>query len=266
MNSLSRTLIFSSVTFVLGWAIGRVWQPTPIAPAIFAAAIPRSKPQTDLAEAPVKPVPVTNAIPLSQAVTSDRLRALSAALVWLRSNGFEYLEVPVFGYKGGIAPAFVGLFGLSSSEQKTLEAAFGEARRRSIEMQIKAAKVTEDPATDMLIVDIPTQPELGGQIYDDLLNTLRNVLGPDRYAYFNDFSGKPFERGLDSFGASKTKFEITREVSPDGKIGYSYKKYFNDPTGGNGWSGGRLDLDGLTQFFPEIAPLIPPGFKTKPAR
>jgi len=269
MSPLSRILVCSGLAFALGLAIGRSRLHPSVPPAIQTETAPQSKPPIQIVDDAPKNTPVTKPVPLSEAATNDRLRALSSAATWFRGNGFGYMDVQVFDYnKGGISPAFASLFGLSSSEQKTLDAAINEARRRSIEMRTQAAKVTEDPNSDLLIIDIPTQPELGGKIYDKLLGTFRNVLGPDRYAYFNDFSGRPFERGLDFFGASKTKFEITKTVSPDGKLYYAYKKYYNEPTtaAGGGSTSGTVDLNNLAMSFPELVPLLPPRFRAKPAR
>jgi hypothetical protein len=261
-----RTIAFSVITFAVGLLIGRNWQKPSTSPTVQNEQSPRPMSQVQVSETAPKQLPVVNSTSLSDLPTIERLQKLSQALSWFKNNGGYYTDVHVFDDRG-INSTFVRLFGLSSSEQKTLEEAVKDARRRSDEMRMRAAKATEDPKGDVLTIDIPAQPELGGQIYDVLLSSFRNVLGPDRFGYFSSFSGEPFERGLDSYGALKTKFEITRSVASNGALYYSYKKYYSGPGVGNeGWHGGTLDPDRFAQFFPEIAPLIPPAFRTKPAR
>jgi len=194
------------------------------------------------------------------------LQKLSQALSWFKNNGGYYSDVPVFDERG-INSTFARLFDLSSSEQKTLEDAIKDARRRSIEMRTRAAKISETSKGDVLVVEIPTQPEIGGQIYDTLLSSFQSVLGTDRFRFFNFYAGEPFERALDSYGAQRNKFEITRVITPNGTLYFSYKKYYGGPGSElNNWHGGNLDPDGFAQFFPEVSPLIPPSFKTKPVR
>ncbi|MFT3867924.1 MAG: hypothetical protein QM715_05440 [Nibricoccus sp.] len=261
-----RTIAFSIITFAIGVFIGRIWQkPTPTS-VIQTEQLPKPMSQVQVPETTSKQSPAINSSSFSDLPTIERLQKLSQALSWLKNNGGYYADIPVFGDRG-INPTFIQLFGLSNSEQKILEEAIEGARRHSIEMRTRAAKITEASKGDVLVVEIPTQPEIGGQIYDTLLGSFRSVLGTDRFRYFNFFAGEPFERALDSYGALRNKFEITRMISSNGTVYFSYKKYHGGPGAElNNWHGGTLDPDGFAQFFPEIAPLIPPAFKIKPVR
>lgn len=251
------TIAFSLITFAVGLLIGRHWPKPSLVSTIHPAPV-------SIAETPAHPLnnPTAPASPLSEASPIDRLTTLA----WFKANGFPNIEINIADLKG-LTPEFIRFFNLSSAEQQAILTALENAKRQSLQIASQAAQLTGRPTADDLVIEVPALPESGGKIYDDLLHSLRDVLGPDRYSYFDLFSGKEVERKNDSYGTKRKKYEIHREQGASNHVSYSLKisvwELGTDGTMTIQTSG--TDSAWLANTYPEIAEQIPSDFKTKPS-
>ena len=190
------------------------------------------------------------------------------ALRWFKRNGQTFFTVGVFSnpQNGELATGFVSAYGLTPEDGRRLRDALVAARARLDRGRYDAAKVEVRPDNLGAVIHVPALPELGGAAYDEVLTTLRTVLGPDRWAYFEEFSADTFEHGFLRFGAMENRLEIEVKQRPDGAEFFEVKDHFFG-TDLNGWTGSTLDPGSFHEFFPFAAKLLPQSFlRTQPTQ
>ena len=171
----------------------------------------------------------------------------------LANVDIRFFESSVMG-DGKLSQQFIALFGLSPEEAAQLS---GLIRTTKAEL-LKAAKSQAHasyPAPGEIVVEFPPV-EAGPDIYDKVMDGFRAVLGEDRFQdmmlYNGNIVGGQFENLFHQFGGEKRTITFKKE---DNGI-YDIKAYETMP-GISGWSGSRLPLDGIKQFFPECVDFIP---------
>jgi hypothetical protein len=185
------------------------------------------------------------------------------ALVWLKRNGLDHLQLPVFG-ADGLAPQFIEIFGLSPSETATLNEGIRHARSAILAAARAAATVSVGADKGSVTVNVPSVPGKGGQVYDDLLAQFRNVLGPDRFEQFDAIAGTSFESALDSFGAEASRYELTMRLDQHGRSVFDIKRSFTMPNS-SGWTSSTVYPEDLANAFPVLSGLVPPEVRPPPA-
>lgn len=161
-----------------------------------------------------------------------------------------------------ISPTFLLMFDLTKDEVDRLESAASNASERYQEMQSRVAAGEMNADGSKLIVNVPPTPEAGGILYDDLLATFADVLGPDRFELFNVLSRQSFDQRYDRFGLNTVTYEL--DLTPIGgytgqrdiyKLVHSYVAP-DGQTKGHGTS--QSNLKGLLQSHPLLTRFIPP--------
>ncbi|MFT3829272.1 MAG: hypothetical protein QM691_06135 [Opitutaceae bacterium] len=181
------------------------------------------------------------------------------ALRWLKNNGRTYCSIPVFSNcdEGTIDPSFARAYGISEPDVTRLTEALTSARERLRAAQAAEIKATVSPDNKTASVDLPALPELGGAAREEVLALMQDVLGPDRWPYFQELSAEAFGGGLGQFGTEDTRIEIERAaVRPFLKV-----KTYHVGGGSSGWSESVLEWDDLKRMAPVVAASLPETFR-----
>ena len=134
------------------------------------------------------------------------------------------------------------LLGVTPAELEQLDVATKNTKKSLDDLAIHAAsrRVSDDGKT--LIVTVPSLSAESGALYTNLISTVKQVLGPERYQLFDDLSGEIFDRSFDQFGLNPLTYELTlKPVSTAGGVAtYSFKRSYVDAanSGNFGWSSG----------------------------
>ena len=224
--------------------------------------------------AAIEPVPVApaerSAIPPGENVRTAEAETLHrlAVLTWFK--GLDHrsrvlLRIAPIDPNSELSRGFVGAFGLSASEAAALQAAVRRANGRVNSLLAAAAKVRVEADNSRAWVELPAMPTEGGQIYDELLQTFKTTLGPERLPYFEEFAAESFESAFRTFGAKQSTYEVVRSRDGGGRTVFSVKESFTLPNH-HGTNTSTADSEGLPKWFPVLAQVLPPSFTQEPAR
>lgn len=154
---------------------------------------------------------------------------------------------------------FVRTFALTPEEVATLQVHMTRAQTKINALTV--ANATADRGEDgNLVITIKPTPD-GASVYNSLLDTYRQTLGPERYRYFSQLAGDQFEQGLGYFGAQERTIVIKR--NPAGSPGFTFKednKAISRSDGGWGKSGPVANRQNLVEQYRMFAHLIPADF------
>jgi len=115
---------------------------------------------------------------------------------------------------GTLNPAIASVFDLTPDEHATLSQAIGAAREKLETLERANATVTRQPDGNV-VIEIKPFPAAGGPVYDELMASISQALGPDRNEAFMTICADQVEKALGSFGATERKVTITSQ--PDSK-------------------------------------------------
>ena len=217
--------------------------------------------------APTPPVGPPVASPALAPIVPNPVLARLDTILWLKQNGV--LQSLAAFENDRLHPAFARIFGLSPAKSDQLNAAVKSARQRLDEIALKAAVPETNSDRGPVVINIPGSPVEGGAVYNDLLNTFKDVLGPELSPQFNLLAGESFERAFDRFGLNSVKYEISVQPIVSSKIGPTYliKRYYSDADGhSRGSSTSTMSADSAIRSFPVIARFLPPVAGTPPGR
>lgn len=189
--------------------------------------------------------------------TLTRLKVLAELNEPKVHQGFGY-HCPIIGMisEGPLNPEFIYMFGLSSEETAKIGTALTEARQAMIELQKASQTAVFDPQTRTLIVQTPAMPAQGGVAYDQANKVIREVLGPERTPYFDQFSAASLEGAFNSFGLEASKATITTVQLQSGRVYYKLLQEWN-----RGSSTSVLDIASIRTSHPALADQITKQFK-----
>lgn len=181
----------------------------------------------------------------------------------LKEAGTYLSILPFVGDR--INATFILMFDLTKDEVSQLEGALAVSTREYREMQSQAATGGLSADGQKLIVKVPPTPEVGGAIYNRLLNSFTTVLGSDRLVLFNAISRDTFDRSYDSFGLNTVTYEVDltpAEGSTEQRKIYNLVHSYVAPNGVNkGYGTSRTGLQELKAKFPMVLKFLPPEFK-----
>jgi hypothetical protein len=154
---------------------------------------------------------------------------------------------------------FVKAFALTPDEAATLRVHMTQAQAKI--NALAAANATAARGDDgALVITVKPTPD-GASVYNALLDTYRQTLGPERYPYFSQLAGEQFERGLGYFGAQEKRISIKR--NPTGSAAFTVKednKAVSSSDGGWGSSGPVANRQKLEEQYRPFAHLVPADF------
>ena len=159
----------------------------------------------------------------------------------------------------------VEVLDLTLVEKELLDSAFKQAKQHLDELREHAASRQVTADGKKLIVTVAPIPTEGSAVYSNLVTTLKQVLGPERYQLFNDVTGDSFDRSFESFGLNTVSYELSLEPisQPGSAPNYAFKQSFKaaDGSGSSGWSNGTMDRSSLEKSFPVLAHFFTPDIK-----
>jgi hypothetical protein len=228
---------------------GRVASPATLKPATTPPGF-RSEPARDLRE------------PLDPAKTQRLQTALRLSILAGEKKRGLQINVPVFSFGNeGIDPTFARVYDLNPGEIAVLNEAIKATKEKFTAAAIQNAKAQLSPDGSHLAVEVPPVVDQGGVIYDQLLQTVENVLGPDRFQSFNALSGDTFDSGFGSFGLWSSRYELAATEQKIGK-GVPIYRVLVTSKGPNGssTSDNSITLKSIPTLYPVLNHFIPPGF------
>lgn len=159
---------------------------------------------------------------------------------------------------GKLHPAVASVFDLTPEEQSSLSQAMDTARDKIEGLERINATVTRTP-DGRVVIDVKPYPGEGGAVYDELMKSVEQTLGPDRNAAFQTLGADQIEKALGAFGATERKLTVTSQ--PDSK----HSRYLaNDeriaPGSRSNSSTNYKTKDDLVNRVGTIAKLLPADF------
>lgn len=145
----------------------------------------------------------------------DRLRVLADA----QKSGLLSARVQITTPQGKLTPHFIELFALTPPEAETMQQALDKARARLSDLAVANA-TARTTADGKLVIDVKPF-DGGGAVYDETMDAVSGILGPDRSAAFLGLVGSQLGDALDQFGAEQRTVTLSRDVGKDGEPNYS---------------------------------------------
>jgi hypothetical protein len=182
-------------------------------------------------------------------------------MVDLEKRGLMRRGLGMIEVEGRIQQPWIEVFNLSPAETDAVNGALASARQRigKLELKYASAKV-ENPGRLVITV----QPFVDGAgVYDELLRSLAQVLGPERYPAFAALGLKEVEDHLNLLGMGTRTLTLTRTVNaPDPKRAYSLveQTYRPDGTRKLGTATGPSVQGVISFLLGPLETLVPPGF------
>jgi hypothetical protein len=158
-----------------------------------------------------------------------------------------------------LTPAFSELFAVTSAEQETLQRSLDTSREMLAELERANATVSPQPNGDV-VVTVKAFPESGGQLYDALLKTFAETLGPERYSAFLALGMEQVEKSLGRFGAPQRTITFSRTTAGDNSVHYSMRENLRLPKENGNYTSDFKNFDALAQQAGSIVKLLPAGF------
>ena len=155
------------------------------------------------------------------------------------------------------------LLGLTPTEFDHIDAAIQQTKQRLNDLALNAATAHVSADGKTLIVTVPPLPNEGDSLYANLLNTITQVLGPERFQLFNEITGDTFDSHFDRFGLNPVTYELT--LQPADVVGgtprYFYRRSYTDANGkSTGWSSATVSRSSLENSYPVLAHFFPSDF------
>jgi hypothetical protein len=145
------------------------------------------------------------------------------------------------------------VFGLQPGELENLQHAVDDARGRLAALTRENTSITRAPNGDVLVAIQPF-PNTGGAVYDAMLKTFADTLGPERYTAFLALGAEQTEKKLGRFGTAAQTITLAREAGDDGAPRYR----INNLTSNGPHDNSNYISDPLTaqRFAREIGPIL----------
>lgn len=221
-----------------------------------AAAVAQRRGEREAAAAQKSAVgrPLGNPAGAPSPASIESLRTLAD----LKNRNLANIDIAFVMPNGQLSPNFAGLFGLTNDERTTLQHSVDRARERMAAAEQANATVAREPGGDV-VIKIGSFAQEGGAVYDDLMKSFADTLGPDRNAVFQVLGGARVESSLGFFGAAERTVSFSVEGS-DAQKRYKVSIRRNRP-GESGTSTSSFDsLQKASDWAGTVSRLIPADF------
>jgi hypothetical protein len=204
------------------------------------------------------PAPPSNAnIPKTSAERLAELRLMAD----LQRRGLMRGALTVIEVEGKFQPSWAEIFALTPSEVDRLNRSIAVARQKIGDYEVANATVRTDDKGNIVIT---VQPFIeGAAIYDELVRTFSEVLGPDRYAAFAALGLKDLEDRLNLLGVGKRTLTLSHNrAAADPKRAYHLTDQIERPDGTRKLgSASDAQFDRVIGFLlGPLTKLVPPDF------
>jgi hypothetical protein len=235
------------ILFSAGVALGLHWRNTvaPVAPdTVREKSSPQHKEEPKPLQAAALAPFATGAAPSADLspVVKDRLSMLVDLNERLQQKyGTSMLML------GRLNEDFVRVFDLTAAQQQELKTAIQTARDELGRIEASLARI--DPRADGgFNVSVPPYPRDGGAVYDQFIDRMTYILGPERMTYARELHAIDFERGigeLHQFGLWRINIEVLPPAAGSSSWGTSM-----DSATGLVTQTGSMDLGMLKRTYP----------------
>ncbi len=263
-------LVVVAAALVVAGALGGYWAAQPavtakrIAESQTAAATVGNTANATVASAPSVSTPASGGV-AGNAVATRAARYASAldelrVLLDLHRRKLVTPELKLVDDSAAITAQFTELFALTPSEQTALQRSLDDTRARLAALARENTTVSRVPNGDVVIVVKPF-PETGGAVYDAMLKTFGEILGPDRQQAFVALGVEQSENLLGHFGVSHATMAISRETGASGEARYRLKSHSNvTPEDNANYISDWMTFERLTKELGPYAALLPADF------
>ncbi len=163
------------------------------------------------------------------------------------------------GEAGTLSRSFVDLFAVTPAEQENLQRAVDLAREQLSGLERANASV-RPTANGGAVVTIRSFAQTGGAVYDGLLKSFAETLGPDRQNAFLVLGAKEIEKALGWFGTAERTFTFSPTASNSGDTKFNVTEQHRLP----GESGSRgadfKTFEEMAAWAGTAAQLLPKDF------
>lgn len=144
---------------------------------------------------------------------ADGSLLLLSRLAEMRKRKLLSFHVQMFDFERGLTKEVRELLQISESEAAQIDAAVAAARGRIGEMEAERAVVTNETKTGRLVITVPSFPEQGGKVFDEVRRQVLGVLGAERGNLFEELGA--FEGTLWQFGARTREIEVSKQAGKE---------------------------------------------------
>jgi RNA polymerase sigma factor (sigma-70 family) len=168
-------------------------------------------------------------------------------------------EVDFINSDARFTPAFAELFALTPMEQEVLQRSVDTARDRLAELERANATVSRATNGDVLVA-VKAFPEAGGDVYDRMLQTFAETLGPERNNAFFTLGLEELEKTLGRFGTPQRTIKFSRTDATDGSVRYAMQEHLKLPKENGNYTSDFASFAELTRQAGAIVKLLPADF------
>ena len=273
------SILGGAVLFAVGWFVGRQGTPVPAVAPTPPLAKSTAVNAPEVSEAPLKVAP-TKAAQVETApvdFTSDDAVALVENLggfervkfgLWLARHGdmagrFDLFEPGRLGRSSYLLnPKLQETFELSNAGMNQLQQAIDHARAEVSRIEQTLAQTGWDEKHEKWVIDVPSYPAQGGEVFDELHEALGAVLGAEKLPSFLDLHSRSIDRQFDQLGTKERRFLVERSTA-GGKPTLTIKEEWKSDNGsGNNTS--QLQLQDAAAKLGDLTRLLPPEFGVEP--
>jgi RNA polymerase sigma factor (sigma-70 family) len=182
-------------------------------------------------------------------------------LAELQKRGLVRPNMAFVNPDGKLNSAFVELFALNPDEQSALQQNVDGARERLFELERANSAVSRNDKGDLVISVSPFAAE-GGVVYDALMKSFADTLGPERNAAYVALGSSQVERALGQFGAAQrtVTFSVNPATAGGAKGNISVKMDYKSSDGSGNSSSNFPNLEEAQKFAGTVGRLVPPDF------
>jgi hypothetical protein len=194
----------------------------------------------------------------SELTVIDSLRVLAD----LQQRKLVRPALTIFDLKGSLDESFVSLFGLTPVEQKRLQQSIDEVREKLTALERLNATVSRDDRGDITVAIQPFPIE-GAGLYDEMMHTFADVLGPERNDAFLKIGAEHVEVSLGRFGTAERNYTFSYDpTEPSGQPYFLLDKVIQKNSKGR--ISGHTDTTRF-QSFEDLAVRVGPIVSLLPA-
>lgn len=240
--------------------VARVEEPAPPPPKAVPA---QPAPVASESESEPKPAAAPAAPPKSPYASLE-------ALMELRKKGQMSFFVQVLGPDHHLSAAIKKLLNISDAEAAALNSTIDATTKRIGEIEASRAVTQTNPKDNSLVISVPAYPDQGGQLYDQMMGEMQNVLGPERSDLLLQVAGSGFDSSFGGFGVQNRTVTVQHVAGSDGHPGeFTIKDQRVMPVMSDGKPGtGSMttsqstlaDRDAVSKQLGGLAGLLPPNY------
>ena len=165
----------------------------------------------------------------------------------------------MIGSGARLTPAFVQLFALTPAEQDVLQRSIDTSREQIASLERENSTVTRTSRGDVVIT-LKAFPETGGVVYDNMLKTFADTLGPERHNAFLALGAEQMEKALGRFGTPQRTLTFSQTRGSGDDVHYALHETFRLPKENGNYSSDFKTFDELINQAGTIANLLPADF------